>query len=199
MESLGITAFDILVIVILALSALYGMGRGFVSEILSLVAWIGAAFVTLYGFPHVRPWAQQYMEPEAFADTIAIVVLGVVSLIVLKLLAKLLGRLAKQSDLGFIDRSFGALFGLIRGLFVVCVVFLIVNWLVPKQSFPDWIAKARTLPLVEFGAELLAKVTPAEIIESLSNLDNGGLDTMLKNAVKEHAPGVLDDKSSSDE
>ncbi|MBW7836089.1 MAG: CvpA family protein [Sphingomonadales bacterium] len=199
MESLGITAFDILVIVILALSALYGMGRGFVSEILSLVAWIGAAFVTIYGFPHVRPWARQYMEPEAFADTIAIVVLGVVSLIVLKFLAHFLGKLVKQSDLGFIDRSFGALFGLLRGLFVVCVVFLMINWLVPKQSFPDWIAGARTLPLVEFGAELLSKVTPAEIVESLSNLDNGGLDTMLKNAVKEHAPGVLDDKSSSDE
>ncbi len=199
MESLGITAFDILVIVILALSALYGMGRGFVSEILSLVAWIGAAFVTIYGFPHIRPWARQYMEPEAFADTIAIVVLGVVSLIVLKFLAHFLGKLVKQSDLGFIDRSFGALFGLLRGLFVVCVVFLMINWLVPKQSFPDWIAGARTLPLVEFGAELLSKVTPAEIVESLSNLDNGGLDTMLKNAVKEHAPGVLDDKSSSDE
>ncbi len=199
MESLGITAFDILVIVILALSALYGMGRGFVSEILSLVAWIGAAFVTIYGFPHIRPWARQYMEPEAFADTIAIVVLGVVSLIVLKFLAHFLGKLVKQSDLGFIDRSFGALFGLLRGLFVVCVVFLMINWLVPKQSFPDWIADARTLPLVEFGAELLSKVTPAEIVESLSNLDNGGLDTMLKNAVKEHAPGVLDDKSSSDE
>jgi len=198
-ESLGITAFDILVIVIVALSALYGMGRGFVSEILSLVAWIGAAFVTLYGFPHVRPWARQYMEPAAFADTIAIVVLGVVSLIILKFLAHFLGKLAKQSDLGFVDRSFGALFGLIRGLFVVCVVFLMVNWLVPKQSFPDWIAGARTLPLVEFGAELLSKVTPAEIVESLSNLDNGGLDTMLKNAVKEHAPGVLDEKSSSDE
>jgi len=198
-ESLGITAFDILVIVILALSALYGMGRGFVSEILSLVAWIGAAFVTIYGFPHIRPWARQYMEPEAFADTIAIVVLGVVSLIVLKFLAHFLGKLVKQSDLGFIDRSFGALFGLLRGLFVVCVVFLMINWLVPKQSFPDWIAGARTLPLVEFGAELLSKVTPAEIVESLSNLDNGGLDTMLKNAVKEHAPGVLDDKSSSDE
>lgn len=176
MDGLGITSFDIVVLVIVLLSALYGMGRGFTSEILSLLAWVGAAFAALYGFPYVQPWARSVMEPEAFADTVAIIVLGVVALIILKLLAGLVGRAARESDLGLIDRGLGTLFGLVRGLFVVCVIFLVVNWLIPRKNFPDWIAEAKTLPLVEFGAELIAKVTPAEIIESIDEFDMTGPD-----------------------
>jgi membrane protein required for colicin V production len=171
---MDITSFDIVVLVIIVLSALYGMGRGFTMEVLSLLSWVGAAFVALYGFPLIQPWARSVMEPEAFADTVAIVVLGVVALIILKLLAGIIGKSARESDLGLIDRGLGGIFGLARGLFVVCVFFLVINWLIPRKSFPDWIANAKTLPLVEFGAELIASITPAEIIERLDDLDGGG-------------------------
>ena len=41
---------DLAVIGIVALSAIFAFARGFVREALSIVAWVGAAAVTLYGF-----------------------------------------------------------------------------------------------------------------------------------------------------
>ena len=52
-------ALDIIVIVVIALSALFAFARGFVKEALSIGAWAGAAAVTLYGLPYAEPFARR--------------------------------------------------------------------------------------------------------------------------------------------
>ena len=43
-------AVDLGVLAVIALSAVFAFARGFVREALSIVAWVGAALITLYGF-----------------------------------------------------------------------------------------------------------------------------------------------------
>ena len=43
-------ALDLAVIAVIVLSAVFAFARGFVREALSIVAWVGAAAITLYGF-----------------------------------------------------------------------------------------------------------------------------------------------------
>jgi membrane protein required for colicin V production len=67
---------------------------------------------------------------------------------------------------GSVDRSLGALFGVVRGALLVCVLFLVVEWLYPvKELRPPWISEARTLPMVSSGAEILKAVIPEEFIK----------------------------------
>ena len=53
MDGTGLTALDIGVLIVLAISALLAFGRGFVREVLSIGAWVAAAVVTLYAFPYL--------------------------------------------------------------------------------------------------------------------------------------------------
>ena len=71
METTSINPTDIAVIVILLLSALLAFARGLVREVLSVGAWVGAAFSTLYLFPHVLPIVQQVVAKELIAKAVA--------------------------------------------------------------------------------------------------------------------------------
>ena len=76
----SLNALDIIVIAVIALSALFAFARGFVKEALSIAAWVGAGLITLYGLPALRPVAQKYITTPLLADAVAGVTLFVVSL-----------------------------------------------------------------------------------------------------------------------
>ncbi|HEY8352298.1 MAG TPA: CvpA family protein [Sphingomonadales bacterium] len=187
MDGLGITSFDILVLIVLGVSAIYGFGRGFTLEILSLGAWVGAIIATLYLLPVAQPLMRDFLDPPGFADTVTVILLGVVTLIIFKILANVISRAIKSSAIGPLDRSMGALFGVVRGLLIVCVAYLVTTWIIPQKNLPDWILQARSRPLVEYGASILADITPAEIIESL-NGDDRPLDRTMIDGLKDRLP-----------
>ena len=198
MDSLGLTSFDILVLIIFGLSAVYGLARGFTSEALSLGAWVAAGFATIYALPHFQPLVRDHVEPQSFADILAVVVLALVSLIVFKLLAKLIGGFVRESALGALDRGLGGIFGLLRGLFIISVIYLLITWIIPKNDMPDWIAEARTRPMVEYGASVLSSVTPAEIAEKFDEVRDKRLDPDIVDAVKSRLPDLSGDSDTGD-
>lgn len=197
MESLGLTSFDFLVLTVLVLSGLYGVARGFTSEALSLGAWVGAGFATIYGLPYFRPLVRDYVEPDSFADILAVVTLALVSLVAFKLLARAVGGFVRESSLGALDRALGAGFGLIRGLFIVSVAYLLITWIIPQKDMPDWLMEARTRPMVEYSASVLSSVTPAEIAEEFDEVREKTLDPGIVDKIKANMPDVSFDKDAA--
>ena len=159
------TSADLIIIAILALSALLAFMRGFVREVLSIGAWVGAALATIYGFPILQPYARKYIEVALFADIAAGVAIFVLALIVLTVLSHALSRNVRSSALGAVDRSLGLLFGLVRGAVLVCLAYLVMAWAIPQEDRPVWVAEARTLPLVQQGAGLLLKILPESALK----------------------------------
>jgi membrane protein required for colicin V production len=159
------TSADLVIIAILALSALLAFLRGFVREVLSIGAWVGAALATIYGFPLAQPFARKYIEVALFADIVAGVTIFVVALIILTVLSHALSRNVRDSALGAVDRSLGLLFGLVRGAVLVCLAYLVMAWAIPKEDRPVWVNEARTLPLVQQGANLLLKILPESALK----------------------------------
>jgi membrane protein required for colicin V production len=159
------TSADLIIIAILALSALLAFMRGFVREVLSIGAWVGAALATIYGFPLAQPYARKYIEVALFADIAAGVTIFVVALILLTILSHALSKNVRDSALGAVDRSLGLLFGLVRGAVLVCLAYLVMAWAIPQEDRPVWIAQSRTLPLVQQGAGLLLKILPESALK----------------------------------
>ena len=83
---------DIIVLAVIALSALFAFARGFVKEALSIGAWIGAGLIALYGLPHARPFAKQFIANPTLAEIAAGAALFIVSLIVLSLVTSVIAR-----------------------------------------------------------------------------------------------------------
>ena len=152
---------DIVVIAIVLLSGLFAFARGFVKEALSVAAWMGAGFAALYGLPYATPLAERFLPKGEAAEGAAALVVFLVALIILSLLTSAIASRVKDSSLSAIDRTLGLVFGLVRGLVVVCLVYIAFSWALPaKQQQPTWIAEAKTLPLLQNGADRLRALVP---------------------------------------
>jgi membrane protein required for colicin V production len=159
---LPLTMADGIVAAVILLSGLFAFFRGFVREFLAIAAWIGAAFAALYGFHYARPVARRFITVDMIADGVAALVLFVAALVILSLVSGMLSRRVQDSQLSALDRSLGFIFGLVRGAVLVCLALLVVNWAVPRDQRPDWLAQARSLPAIEQGAQFLLNLIPRE-------------------------------------
>ena len=160
------TALDIIVIVIVVLSAVIAFFRGMVRETLSLAGWIAAALAVLYGLPLARPYARQVVSNELIADVGAGVLIFIVVLVVFAIIGSRIGERVRESSLGLLDRSLGLLYGAVRGFVLVSLGYLLLKWAFTENSQPEWIAKARTKPVLEVGASVLESIAPDGFIDT---------------------------------
>lgn len=153
-------ALDFAIIAIIALSAIFAFARGFVREALSIIAWVGAAAITLYGFNSVYTVAVRFVTTPLLADLIAGAGLFVISLIVLTLITGYVARFADSGTLSPINRTLGLIFGLARGVVLVCLAYLVVDVSLPQNDRPPWIKEAKSERFLAKGADLLRTALP---------------------------------------
>jgi membrane protein required for colicin V production len=84
-----ITLLDIILILVMLLSGLLAMVRGFMREVLSIAAWVLAAGATLYSYGKLLPYAKQYFNSDIVA---AIAVVGGVFLLTLLIVSVFTSR-----------------------------------------------------------------------------------------------------------
>jgi membrane protein required for colicin V production len=160
MDSLPVNGVDLIILAVLAISAVLAWGRGFVHEVLAIGGWIGAIFVTIYAFPYARPFARQLIAVELLADIAAGMVIFVVSLGVFSIVTRALSRRVQDSALNVLDRSLGFLFGLVRGVVLVALAYIGLEWMMPAGEHPQWLRNARAMPAVEITADTLRSMVP---------------------------------------
>ena len=116
MEGLPVNIADIGILAILLISGVFAFVRGFVHELLAVIAWVGAAAATLYGIDLATPFARQLTTMQPVADIGAGVVIFLVVLVVLTILTRMVSKRVQASSLSTLDRSLGLLFGILRGV-----------------------------------------------------------------------------------
>jgi len=157
-----ITLLDLILLVVMLISALLAMVRGFMREVLSIASWAAAAILTLYAYPKLKPVVLQYFSNEIVASAICVggVFLGtllIVSVITIKISDTIL-----DSRVGALDRTLGFLFGLARGLVIVVVAFLFFAWLVPDRSQPEWVKNAKSRVVLQGTGQWLMSMLPED-------------------------------------
>jgi len=157
-----ITLLDIVLIVVMLISGLLAMVRGFMREILSITAWALAAGATLYSYARLLPYAKQYFNNDIVA---AVAVVGGVFLLTLLIVSVLTVRISDMvldSRVGALDRTLGFLFGLGRGLVIVVVAFMFFSWLVPDHSQPQWVKGAKSRVVLTGTGQWLMSMLPED-------------------------------------
>ncbi len=152
---------DVVVLAILALSALAGLSRGLVREVLGVAAWAGAGYVAFRYGPDLLPAAHGYISDSSFAQAATYIVAFVAALTVFSIAASMLGRMARAPGLGGLDRSLGLVFGLARGALIVVAAYIVGGWLLPAESWPLKVREARCLPFVHEAAVWATGFLPA--------------------------------------
>ena len=142
MDSLPINVTDLAIIAVVVISGLLAFVRGFVHEVLAVGAWVGAAIVTVFFLPVVLPYARDLISIQIAADIAGGAAIFIFVLIVLSIFTHWLARRVRESSLGALDRSLGLLFGFLRGAILVCLAWIGLVTLLPRDQHPDWIQEA---------------------------------------------------------
>ena len=155
-----ITLLDILLLVVMLVSGLLAMIRGFMREILSIGAWGIAALVTLYSFARVLPIAQGYFTSNTVATGVTIGSIFLLTLLIVSIITVRISDMILDSRVGALDRTLGFLFGLGRGLIIVVIAFLFFAWLVPDRSQPEWVRGAKSKVVLQSTGQWLMSMLP---------------------------------------
>ena len=152
-------AFDIVVLLIVAVAAVGGFMRGFVQEVLSLAAWILAVLAIHYLHPALTLQLQRVVGPGTGSAVLAFALLLLVPYAAMKLIAGWAGGKSRTSVLGPIDRLLGFGFGAIKGLIIVVLGFSVLvlgyDTVWGPGGRPDWITQSRSYPFINAASDEL--------------------------------------------
>ncbi|MGH8235339.1 MAG: CvpA family protein [Rhodanobacteraceae bacterium] len=159
-------AADIAILAVLALSMLFGLWRGFVSGILSLLCWIAAFWVAWAFGDRVAAFYRGFVQEPTACIIAGYVTCFLCVLIVGALLGWIVHKLMSHSGLRGGDRFLGMLFGLARGLLLVTFAVLMLGFTaVPREAV--WWRQSMLLPAFENGAAWFARRLPPEVTHYL--------------------------------
>lgn len=159
----GFHMTDIAVVIVVLISGVLAFLRGFVREALGIAAWIGAAFIAMQVQPMTMGIAMDLIGMEVIAKYGSWVVIFLIALIILSIVSGALSNMIKDTSLNALDRSLGFVFGLARGALLISVVYFLGAQLMNKNAPPpDWLAQAKTYPLIQRGADMVAVFVPRD-------------------------------------
>jgi membrane protein required for colicin V production len=150
---MNLTALDILVLIAVGGSAVLGIVRGFVTEVLSLFAWVAIIFaVKLFHVP-VTHALTGVVGTTAGAAVLAFAILAGGTYFGGRMVANAIGARTRDSVVGPIDRALGFGFGALKGLILASLGFLLVVLVTDTMgggpaNRPVWLKSARVYPLL---------------------------------------------------
>jgi membrane protein required for colicin V production len=155
---------DLAVLGIVGISALLGLSRGFVREMLGMGSWLVALYGAYAYGPAFLPFANAHISNPDIAAVAAYAGTFLVLVVVLSLLANLVGRIVQVSALGGLDRTLGLVFGMARGALVVVAGYILLGFMQPiANDWPPIIKQARALPALYASATWLVAELPEKI------------------------------------
>jgi membrane protein required for colicin V production len=129
--------FDIAILVVILISCLISLVRGFVKESLSLATWLAAGFIALRYHPVMAGLLAPYIESPTIGLAVAFAALFILTLIVGAIINYMISQLVNKTGLSGTDKMLGMVFGAARGVLIVAMVVLFAG-LTPIPSESWW-------------------------------------------------------------
>jgi membrane protein required for colicin V production len=147
--------FEFLLAVVLV-SAILAMIRGFTREVFSIASWVVAAVATYMLWQDVLPFTQQYVDDRHVSLGVTVIGIFFVTLLVVSLVTMKISDFILDSKVGPLDRTLGFLFGAARGVILVVIAVMFVNFFIASERQPAWIAQAASKPWLDsIGTDLM--------------------------------------------
>src|SRR5262245_2613351 len=160
MKGLPVTAIDIVVIAIIAISAVIALWRGLVRETFSVFEWVASAYVGLRLAPTFRPMLAGIVEPAWLAWGAAFAATFLAVFIPLSIFSHRFSEVVQRSEIGPIDRVLGFVFGIGRGLVILGLAYIAFASFVPLEKQPESLKGARLFPLIQNSSDVLLSLVP---------------------------------------
>lgn len=159
------TSFDYIVLTIVVASSLIGLLRGFLREVLSLVAYVVAFIAAIWWGPVASTWLDTLIDNGLLRTLAAYGTVFVLALLGVGLLNMALGALVDRTGLTPADHGLGAVFGAVRGFVLVLALTGLAGYTeLPREP---WWQQARTSAALVKGFQQVKFLLPAEVAQLL--------------------------------
>lgn len=179
--------FDLIIVVLIFLSAGLGFLRGFCNEIFTIFGWIGAVLATILLTPVARPFLRENMKSMILADLATASAIFVITMIIFTVISHYATKTLQDSKLNAVDRSLGFAFGLLRAIILLGLGFLLIAYIWSPEDRPEAIQKAKTRPILEATAHMVRVIIPGgdESIQISAKDAKTKLDDVMQGKVAE--------------
>jgi membrane protein required for colicin V production len=145
---------------IVAASVVTAIIKGFTRELISLASLVTGLVVAAIAYPRAALWFEDLTKSHEIALGLGFLVLFLGTLLLGSVVSLLARKLIKSAGIQWFDRFLGAVFGLVRGVFVDCILLLVLLAFAIK---PDAVQQSSLAPYVTAGANVISHAMPASL------------------------------------
>lgn len=154
---------DLAILIIILLSALISLIRGFVKESISLLTWIIAGVLAFRYFTPMASLLEPYVSAPTIRAIAAFGLLFVSTLVVGAIVNFIMSQLVSKTGLSGTDKALGVVFGAARGALIVTMVVLLAS-LTPMPE-AEWWQESATVGMFQQLAEWVKAIIPADAVD----------------------------------
>ena len=174
---------DYIVLGVLALSAILSTLRGMTREFLGLAGWFAAIFIARVSAPAMTAMLAPYVGIEGLTEALAFALPFTASAIIWFVLANIISPSLRQAGLGGLDAWFGVLFGLLRGLVIVWLVWMgALLAFESEENLPAPMLASQTAPYMRLMSEAARPLLPAGLQERIATMRESGMESLGESA-----------------
>lgn len=172
---------DIGIVIFIVITALVGLGRGFIWMSLFLVTWVAAAVFAFLYHKDLMEALPFKLSSEVFQMIVAGLIIFLVILFVGTLFNYLLGKAVHAIGLGSVDRLLGVVLGLALSGFIIAMAVMFIN-LTKYTEEPMW-QSSLLVPKFANAAQWIQANAPAQMTALLeqAGISNAPVDTTTTN------------------
>lgn len=154
------TIFDWFIVAVILLSTIVAAAQGLVLEIVSLAALVLGLWLAFWNYGVLAGPLSRVIHSVGVADVLAflLIVLGV--MLIVGLIGRAISKVAHTAGLGGLDSLLGAIFGVIRGCFLVVVAIIAIAAFMPQKA---WLRGSKLAPYFLSAANDFSAEAPAEL------------------------------------
>ena len=159
------TSFDYSILALIACSVLLSIMRGFVKELLSILAWVVSFIVAKLYTVQLSNLLPDSIPNDSLRYLAGFIILFLATLLIFTLLSIALSQVVKVAGMGWVDRLLGGFFGFVRGVFIVTIVVMLCG-LTTLPQHPAWRSALLSAPIEAMVGKLLSWM-PAVVAEKV--------------------------------
>jgi len=161
-----LSLLDLLLIVIIGGSVVFGFLAGFARAGVSFLAAIAGVLFGFWFYGIPADFIHRYVGSQTFSNIFGFLVVFFVCVLMGALIGKLLAKLLKWTGLSWLDRMMGAGFGLVRGV-VAAVAFVSILLAFTPRPIPNWMTGSLLLPYAIDASNMVATLAPRALKNSV--------------------------------
>ena len=140
-------------------------------EFLGLMGWFIAIALSRVIAPYLEPKIEAFVPIEGVAEILSWALPFAASVVGCYILASLISPGLKRAGLGVLDRWLGILFGLVRGIVIITLLYgSTVMVLKSEDALPTAMSESTSAPSIRYITSLFAPLLPASLSEKLGGM-----------------------------